>query len=137
MSASGSVVDALAQVLEAADAALAGKVERGFQLPGALSSGQFPHLFLTGAGTTPLEDVEVLAHLQERVTFTISAILYTQGGTQEETLLLADALRAAIRADRTLGGVVTTSHVSDLTLEENPDHPIRAVELVVLALQEP
>ncbi|MCI0344825.1 MAG: hypothetical protein L0221_05180 [Chloroflexi bacterium] len=135
MSASGAIFDALEAIAETAIVGLS--AERGLRLVDELHEGEFPHLFLSGAGDAPLETVELLTHLQERVTTTVSAILYTKGESQEATLAKADAIRAAIQANRTLSGAVTWSYVSETTLEEHAGEDFRAVALIVVAVKEP
>jgi len=139
MSSTGAVMDAVGAVAVAAvTELLAENVTRGLRPLRDLPSDAFPHLFLSPSGGTPLESVELLSDLQERVTYTFAVGLVTDGDTQEETLSKLDAIRTALRSDRTLGGLVLSTYVSELGLLEHPDAGDRRVgDLVITAVAEP
>jgi len=134
MSAAGAVMDALNAIAVAAVVGLV--AERGIRLPDDLTTDELPHLFATPSGAAPLEVVALLPHQQEGVTYTVVLVLVTVSETQEETLARVDLIRDAIRADRSLGGIVQAAFVSEVELVEHPDTPIKTAALVVTASQE-
>ena len=134
LSAAGDIMDALAADAAAAVSSLtAANCERGLRLAADLEAEDMPHLFLHN----PDESVDLLDHLQERVTTTVSLTLVTRDETQEATLAHLDLIRAQIRADVTLGGAVTYAYVSSLGVRESPEERDKAGDLVVLAVSEP
>ena len=134
MSAAGTLMDELATAAAAAVSTLtAGNCERGIRLAADLEAEDMPHLFLHN----PEETVELLDHLQERVTTTVSLTLVTRDETQEATLAHLDLIRAQIRTDVTLSDSVTYAYVSSFGVRESPEERDKAGDLVVVAVAEP
>lgn len=127
MSDMGTILDALSTAAEGAVTGLTG--ERGLRLNP--SPEDKPILFLYN----PEETVELSDHLQETVTTTVQAALFDDV-TQEAMATYLDAIRDAIRADKTLGGVVRWAYVSLRGVAETSDSNERAGILEIIAVQE-
>jgi hypothetical protein len=123
----GTILDALITAAEGAVSGLTG--ERGVRA--TLKSHEKPRLFLYN----PAETVELSDHLQETVSIAVEGALLDDV-TQEVMALNLDAIRDAIRADATLGGVVRWAYVSERAIVESEDTNERIGILVFQTVQE-
>jgi hypothetical protein len=115
-------------IIAAAEAAVSGLVgERGPRLAQELEDDALPHLLVHN----PVVSRTRLDWAQLETTTQIPATLVTRYESQEATLLKADAIRAAIDADRTLGGVVDDAFVVAEPLREDPRERDRIVEMLI------
>ena len=131
MTATGGILDYLAALAVAAVPTLTtANTERRITLSKDLETEQLPHCFIHN----PDQRSEEAIYLQEIVTLTVSMTVVTRAPTtQEETLEAGEQIRAAIRADPKLGGLVARARVSDLNIREHPAERDRAADLIVVA----
>lgn len=120
----------LARIQVDAEAAVGGiVVERGIRQAKNLLTEELPHLFLFD----PAEEIDLLPLQVEHQKFAARLELVTRGETQEATALKMDAIRDAIRGDRTLNGLVTWAYVSNRGIVESGETKEKIGEMIVLA----
>jgi hypothetical protein len=133
MSAAGDILDALATIAVAQVATLtAANTERALYLSSPLNTEQLPHLFIHNPDIAD----DPLPYQQESRITTALLSLVTRGEGQEATLVKAEAIRAGIDADPTLGGLVQHTRVSVLERSEHVDSDDIEADLVVRAWEE-
>lgn len=130
MSDWGTLEDKLIALANGAVAGL--DSERGLRMASALKPAEFPHLFVYD----PDETATILDHQQEAIEIQFQLLVLTRDDTQEEIQLKVDAIRDAIRADKTLTGSVDLVHVSARGIRENPQVGEKAGDLTVITRQE-
>ncbi|MGH7338732.1 MAG: hypothetical protein ACREI7_14215, partial [Myxococcota bacterium] len=104
-----------------------GATERGRIPAEELDADACPHGFVYA----PDLAADLLEHQVERETALVRVAFVTDGATQSQTLAYLESLRAALRADPTLGGQALSCYVAAASLREVPDQIARA-ELVCL-----
>lgn len=106
MSDTGSIIDALETLCRSALGDLPTGTdgwERGIRAAEDLLTGRLPHVF----AHDPTEDAtELQVGLQEQIRGQVQLDLWTRNETQEQVLVRLDSIRNAVKADRTLGGLV-------------------------------
>lgn len=126
MSDMGAIMDAIGT---AAEGAVTGLVaERGIRVE--LNSEEKPRLFLYN----PTESVELADHQQEQVATGIEGALFVSD-TQENLATMLDDIRDAIRADKTLGGVVRWAYVAERGIAESDD-PLDRIGILAFVTQQ-
>jgi hypothetical protein len=124
----GAILD---RIQTDADAAVAGLVsERGVRLAEKLKDEDLPHLFIYN----PEETIELLPLQVEQQELRVQLRLVTEDETQEQTATKMDAIRDAIRSDRTLNGLVTYSYVANRGIVEQEDSSAKFGEMLVIAV---
>lgn len=133
MSSTNEILDALvARAVAAVPELTAGNAERSLRLAKDLNGEEVPHLFVHN----PDEAVELLPYLQEQITLSVSLTLVTRDESQTATLAKSELIRAAIRAEPTLGGLVRWAYVSNFSIREHPIERDRAGDIVVVVVTE-
>ncbi len=125
MSEAGSIFDKLIALVEAIDANYV--TERGIRLISSLNDEDFPHCFAFEPVVTNSE----LDFQQEDEGGDYTLLIVTKGETQEAILLRVDAIKAAVKADRTLTGDVDFALATAYKIEEDPRTKIKAAPIVV------
>ncbi len=117
MSVRGAILDASIQLCRTALGDLPSGdlgAERGLRPGETLDTQEYPHMFFFNAS----DATEVLQWGQQRKTISYLAELWVIDETQEQLELRLDAIRTAVDADPTLGGLVDIIDVVGATLSE-------------------
>lgn len=134
MSTWGSIIDRLETHVRAAVPAMRAGEDgwtRGAGKGETLPTSQMPHGFIHDPVETTEDRDE--GYGQRFAEFAVRIDLWFRGLSQEEVAVLIDAVRAAIQADRKLGGLVTRAWVSQRAIHELPGKPERNAILIIAA----
>lgn len=134
MSTWGQIIDRLETHVRAAVPAMPAGSEGWTRGPGkgeTLPTSQVPHAFAHDPVETTEDRDEGFG--QRFVQFAIRIDIWFRDQSQEEVALQLDALRAAIHADRKLGGLVTRCWVSQRAIQEVPGKLERNGVVIVAA----
>lgn len=127
MSDFGTIIDAALAAAAGAVAGLTTYRELRDPVSGFSRGADYP--VLMGAGVAaPSTEAD---HFQEERNIGFVLYLCTHSETQESTYQKADAIRAALYADRTLGGVVERLNVANMEPFESPDSPVQGMVVTV------
>ena len=122
MSTIGDIIDQANAIISAQ--VFGATVERGFRTGMQADPSDFPFCTIH----SPIEVVERLEYAQEDLTLGFFADLWTADGDQDTIIVNAEAIKAAVRADVTMGALVLEASVS-LELFEFPDKSLKVMRM--------